>query len=270
MRKIFTILLLMVVMCISTGGCSASTIQEMDINNNEIELLYNDEIDYMALMIQYAADGNVDMLEHANEARNEKISDKGLGFETITVEQFFNNYEDYAGFSLNKDYLGEMITCCLIGDAQNGVEAERMRNLKIDTLNLSLEKISFNDLFQLSKIITAEAGSNWLPMEWKMMVGEVLLNRIDSVEFPNTIDECIYQKGQYYSKNSYYFANLLPYEDCVKAAARLLNGERLINDGSVVFQANFPQGSGTYLKLYDKKLGHTYLCHSNYPEKYER
>lgn len=121
----------------------------------------------------------------------------------------------------------------------------------------------------LSKIITAEAGSYWLSTEWKMMVGEVLLNRVASVEFPNTIEECIYQDGQYYSRNDKDFADLLPYEDCVMIAIRLLSGERIINDGSVVFQANFPQGSGTYLKLYDKKLGYTYLCYSSYPELYE-
>lgn len=102
-----------------------------------------------------------------------------------------------------------------------------------------------------------------------MMVGEVLLNRVASVEFPNTIEECIYQEGQYYSRNDKDFANLLPYEDCVMIAIRLLSCERIINDGSVVFQANFPQGSGTYLKLYDEKLGYTYLCYSSYPELYE-
>ena len=52
-----------------------------------------------------------------------------------------------------------------------GLEAERLRNLKIDTLNLDVTKVSFNDLYLLSKIITSEAGSNWLSMEWKMMVG---------------------------------------------------------------------------------------------------
>jgi len=130
-------------------------------------------------------------------------------------------------------------------------------------------KISFDDLNELSKIITAEAGSSWLPMDWKMMVGEVVLNRVASVEFPNTITEVIHQKGQYGNANTSYFRNLIPFEDCVEAASRLLSGERLINDGSVVFQAEHRQGSGTYLELYDSYYGYTYLCYSSYPELYK-
>lgn len=211
----------------------------------------------------------MDALGAAVTARNEKIANQQLGYEQLSVDEFLNNYESYAGFSLDTDYMSQMVSCCLSGDVAGGLEAERLRNLKIDTLNLDVTKVSFNDLYLLSKIITSEAGSNWLSMEWKMMVGEVLLNRVASPEFPDSIEECIYQTGQYYSRGNQYFANLLPYEDCVEAALRLLNGERIINDGSVVFQANFRQGSGTYLKLYDQQLGYTYLCYSSYPELYE-
>jgi hypothetical protein len=31
----------------------------------------------------------------------------------------------------------------------------------------------------------------------------------------------------------------------------------------VVFQANFPQGSGIYEIIHDNLLGNTYLCYSN-------
>ena len=37
---------------------------------------------------------------------------------------------------------------------------------------------------------------------------------------------------------------------------------------AVVFQANFPQGSGTYLKFTDSVLGSTYLCLSSRPGLY--
>ena len=100
-----------------------------------------------------------------------------------------------------------------------------------------------------------------------MMVGEVVLNRVASVEFPDTVLEVIHQKGQYSGASGLKY--LTPYESCVEAASRLLNGERLINDPSVVFQSNHRQGSGTYLELYDGYLGYTYLCYSNHPEYYE-
>lgn len=164
------------------------------------------------------------------------------------------------------DYMTVMCGCCLTGDVEAGRSAEICRNNKIDTYNLSVPKISFDDLYELSKVITSEAGPDWLSMEWKMMVGEVVLNRVASPEFPDTILGVIHQKGQYSGAEGLKY--LTPSEDCVEAAGRLLNGERLINNDSVVFQSNHRQGSGTYLELYDSHLGYTYLCYSNHPELY--
>ena len=269
MRKIFTILLSALMVSMLTCGCMVADAGAENNEDEEAVWLYDDSVNYMTVMMRSAAAGDTDALDAAVTARNAKIKEQQLDYKTITTEQFLTNFEYYAGFSLSKDYMADMVGCCLTGDINRGIQAEKARNLKIDALGLDAPKISFNELFLLSKIITAEAGSDWLPMEWKMMVGEVLLNRIASVEFPNTIEECVYQEGQYYNSGSQYFAKLLPYKDCVEAARRLLSGERVINDGSVVFQANFKQGSGTYLKLYDEKLGYTYLCYSNHPELYE-
>lgn len=167
----------------------------------------------------------------------------------------------------NTNYSEIMITSAINGDVVTGLEAEQNRNVKIDKQGLSYPKIKFNDLFLVSKIMTAEAGSYWLSDEWKMAVGEVLLNRVASPEFPNTVEECVYQSGQYYSKNSSYFKRLLPWEKETKLAWRLLEGERHL-ESSVVFQANFTQGSGIFKSFYDKYLGWTYFCYSSRPELY--
>lgn len=164
------------------------------------------------------------------------------------------------------DYLSIMKSCCLTGDVEMGRKAEQDRNQKIEKYSLDVPKISFDDLYELSKVITSEAGSDWLSMEWKMMVGEVVLNRVASTEFPDSIQEVIYQKGQYSGSSRLKY--LTPYESCVDAAARLLGGERVINEPSVVFQSNFRQGSGTHTELYDSVLGYTYFCYSNHPEYY--
>ena len=92
----------------------------------------------------------------------------------------------------NVDYSEIMIVSAINGDVATGAQAEQDRNVKIDRQGLSYSKIKFNDLFLVSKIMTAEAGSDWLSDEWKMAVGEVLLNRVASPEFPNTVEECIY------------------------------------------------------------------------------
>lgn len=172
-----------------------------------------------------------------------------------------------ADFESDVNYLELMRSAAVSGDYEAGYAAQEARNFKIDEEGLDFVKIAFDDLMLLSKIIYAEAGSSWLSIEWKMCVGEVVLNRVASSEFPNTISEVLAQPGQYYGANSRYFNKLLPNADSVTAAIRLLNGERLM-DPSVVFQANFKQGSGTHTACYDKYLGWTYFCFSSRPELY--
>jgi hypothetical protein len=167
----------------------------------------------------------------------------------------------------NTNYSEIMIISAINGDTVTGLEAEQNRNVKIDKQGLSYPKIKFNDLFLVSKIMTAEAGSYWLSDEWKMAVGEVLLNRVASPEFPNTVEECLYQPGQYYPKSSSYFKRLLPWEKETKLAWRLLEGERHL-ESSVVFQANFTQGGGIFKSFYDKYLGWTYFCYTSRLELY--
>ena len=173
-----------------------------------------------------------------------------------------------AGVDPDTDYMAIMEQLCQTGDVAIGERIATLRDKKIDILHRTEKKVSFNDLFLLSKIITQEAGSSWLSMDWKMSVGEVLLNRVASPEFPNTIAECIYAPGQYAGVGNGTFDGTLPYANCVTAAKRLLSGERILNDSSVVFQANFTQGEVAKV-LQDDVLGNTYLCRSSHPELYK-
>ena len=192
-----------------------------------------------------------------------------VSFMQLASAAYTEPLPEQAELLLQTDYADLMITCCLSGDTETGREAAERRNEKIDLLGLTYVKVDFDELWLLSKIITAEAGSDWLSDEWKMAVGEVLLNRVESPEFPDSVAEVIYQPLQYYDQSNHYFQQLLPFERCVDIAWRLLNGERVLNDPSVVFQANFTQGSGTALVMRDRRLGTTYFCYSSYPELYK-
>lgn len=174
----------------------------------------------------------------------------------------------HADFDMITDYSELMIDAATSGDTDAGNRAEAMRNEKIDALGLTDQKISYEDLFLLAKVIHAEAGSAWLPEEWKMCVGEVLLNRVASPEFPDTLEKCVYQPGQYCGTDDGYFDSLVPYRSCAEAAERLLSGERILNDPTVVFQANGPQGGGVCREFYDSYFGTTYLCYTNHPDLY--
>lgn len=185
---------------------------------------------------------------------------------TVDIPCLETSCEQYA-IDVNTDYMSIMQELCMSGDTVAGEEIERLRNLKIDLLEMSEPKIAYWDLFLLSRLIASEAGSSWLSMEWKMAVGEVLLNRVASPEFPDTIEGCVYAPGQYYNVTTGAFQYILPDYDSVIAATRLLYGERVLNDNTVIFQSNFRQGE-VFQVLHDDYLGDTYLCKSSRTELY--
>ena len=164
-------------------------------------------------------------------------------------------------YNMGENYLKIIINSAIVGDIKSGELAARHRNFLIDFYQLKETKIEFNDLFLLAKIITHEAGAEWLSEEWKLAVGEVLLNRVASLEFPNTIEDCVYEKNQYANVTKEKFQNLLPKETEILLALRLLQGERYLIP-SAVFQAEFKQGSEVYKVFKDptKILSTTYIC----------
>ena len=169
----------------------------------------------------------------------------------------------------SRNYMAEIITALTAGDVDHARILNAERNAKIDSMDYCPHpKIDTDDLFLLSKVMTSEAGSSWLSDDWKIRVGEVLLNRVASPEFPDTIHDVVFQCGQYGGVNTRYFANLRPNEHMVKLALRLLEGERTMHP-SVVFQAEFRQGSGTHTAYHDRYLGWVYFCYSSRTWLYE-
>lgn len=167
-----------------------------------------------------------------------------------------------------EDYGRTMVEAAASGDAEAGRRAAELRNERITALGVDEPLISYDDLVLLAQVIHTEAGSEWLPDEWRMAVGEVVLNRVASPEFPNTLEGVVYQPYQYSAANRDYFSRLVPFEWCADAAYRLLCGERVLNEPSVVFQSEYLQGGGVYRRMDDSHNGTTYFCVSNHPELY--
>lgn len=117
---------------------------------------------------------------------------------------------------------------------------------------------SEDDLYILSHIINAEAGDDNCSHEHRIAVGSVVLNRVASDEFPDTIYDVVWQPGQYSPTwNGSYYRE--PSEDSIEVAKMLLeNGSQIPED--CVFQAEFPQGSGEW-NHYKTIYGITYICY---------
>ena len=128
------------------------------------------------------------------------------------------------------------------------------------------------DVRLLAKIMDAEDGHDW-PDAIILCIGEVVLNRVSSPEFPDTIRDVLYQDDsgiiQYAPVHSAAWAASEPTERYIELAKRLLDGERILNDPAIIYQATFEQGRGTVLSYHDFYIGSTtYFCRSERPGLY--
>ncbi|AGL01460.1 cell wall hydrolase [Desulfoscipio gibsoniae] len=96
---------------------------------------------------------------------------------------------------------------------------------KADSDNISRGDISREDLLLLARAIHAEARGE--SFEGQVAVGAVILNRLHSPHFPDSVREVVFQR----SKNLYQFTpvsdgtiNLSPDETAIKAATKALEG----------------------------------------------
>lgn len=99
------------------------------------------------------------------------------------------------------------------------------------------ESYSDSDLRLMASIINCEAGGEGF--QGKLAVGIVVMNRVESKNFPNTIKKVIYQKNQFSPvRNGMLNKKLKQYDagktgsaqwkSCISAAKKVLNGQRTI------------------------------------------
>lgn len=231
-------------------------------SEEEIQLMYDPDINYLELAHEALDEGNAELAEKYLNKRNTKISDLNLEYDILTMDSIIQTHI--------MDYDARVVDALAAGTYADARSLCDTRNQLIEVLGSSSPIVVYDDFYLLSKIITWEAGSSWLTEDHRMMVGEVLLNRVESPEFPNSLEECVYQRGQYHDVTGKKFQSLAPNKVSIRAAWNLLCGERIINDPAVVFQSgNKNNGSSVYLKIEDEILGTTYFCYSNHMELYE-
>ena len=90
--------------------------------------------------------------------------------------------------------------------------------------------VNASDVAMLAALIQCEAGDE--SYEGKLAVGSVVMNRVDSSYFPDTVVGVIYQSGQFSPVASGRFAVVLSSgadASCVQAATEVLAGTRTLN-----------------------------------------
>lgn len=108
----------------------------------------------------------------------------------------------------------------------------------------------YADILMLSQIIYHESGGEWCGDTMKYYVGSVVLNRVESPLFPDSIHDVIYAPRQYCDVK-----NIKPTKKCIDIAVDLVHNGSVL-PSNVLYQANFKQGHGVYEKI----LG-VYFCY---------
>lgn len=102
------------------------------------------------------------------------------------------------------------------------------------------------DVDLLARLIHAEAGSETCSDDLQKYVGSVALNRVMSKYYPSTLREVVYQDGQYECVMNGHIDKPATEREIRVAKWLYSVGSQLPRE--VVFQAEFIQGDGIYLK----------------------
>ena len=106
-------------------------------------------------------------------------------------------------------------------------------------------ELSDADLTLLAQIVYLEARGE--PYEGQVAVAEVVLNRVLSDAFPDTVSEVIYQRGQFTPAAR--AASTMPGETQIAAAADAADGLDCVTDADVVYFSGAPCNDAVFAEI---------------------
>ena len=162
------------------------------------------------------ADGAVIFHKLANQKNEQKTKEIAQSLE--------NGYNQiHSSFSLEKEisYNG-----LLLSDTPEITEPV-MSNLEIsyvtesnDTLYNSLTE---NEITMIEIVVQHEVGN--FSKEYKTCVTELIRNRLMSEDFPNTVTEVLFQKGQFQGISSWLYSGIIPDEETKAVVKEVFSAE---------------------------------------------
>jgi len=105
----------------------------------------------------------------------------------------------------------------------------------------------------LARAITAEQGYHADELDY-YLTGSVIINRVNSPSFPNTVYEVLIQSGQYQCVANGHIDR--EFDELAWEVAEELLTQGTTIDAKIVYQAEFEQGSKVY-----RHRGKTYYCY---------
>lgn len=150
-------------------------------------------------------------------------------------------YTDYTDYTAETEYYTEETTA---PETESYVEETTATEAETTAATESTANVSSSDLDLLAALIYCEAGNQ--SMEGKIAVGQVVMNRVASSSFANTISGVIYEAGQFTPASTGQLDSVIGSapSDCYEAALAAMNGEGTV--GSALY---FNTGSGKGVKI---------------------
>lgn len=166
---------------------------------------------------------------------------------TIVITLFFvvcTGMHLYAGNLAYADesYKAEIITAA-------GLNVDEAVNILYEADQKKLRNQRKKDIESLAHLVNAENACH----KARLYTGSVVLNRVNSDIFPDSIDEVIWQRGQYACTWDGHY-EWEPDQDAYEVAEYLIDNGSVIPD-NVLMAAEFIQG-----EIYDEIEG-TYYCY---------
>jgi len=188
--------------------------------------------------------------------------DNKKGLETLTKQKSDQNVLVLKLNALENKY-GAQLVIDKANEVRKAIAAKQAREAKLaiktygttSSITVKNEAIKYtaSDLNLLARLITAEAGGE--SYNAQVAVGAVVVNRVRSSSFPNTISAVINQK----TNGSYEFTPILngninrpAQANAVKAANEALSGNDPTNNALFFYSGNSPTGANLSQSVYIK------------------
>ncbi len=158
------------------------------------------------------------------------------------------------------DYRAMMIEAALRADRESGREAAAARDVHLEKTGSAEPRIDFDELLLLARCLTLRAGDERLSDEQRLCTGEVLLNRVASPAFPDTLEEVLAQEDAFPAElRGALQSGTPPDRRSAETAWELLSGRRLL-DSRAFYQSEGRPSGPVCATFCDRYYHVTYFC----------
>lgn len=147
----------------------------------------------------------------------------------------------------------QKIPCIGYQDTRPVIEIKELTYTEDPTEEEIEEEIRFGEMELLAQLVMAEAGNQ--DLTGKRYVVDVVLNRVDSDDFPDTVEEVIFQKNQFsvIENGAFDEASRIITEECYEAVE--LEYEERLNYDILYFSRGQSKYASNHFKHQDHWFG---------------